>query len=472
MLEKKSYPVERILTHIAPHSDELDALELALMEGRDVFPGIGQAPVRLIDAGLHDRSGQNGNDRLIAEKTLCIGVNGGEFDEHGVPADKRQSHTAFSRMAVWLGLQDRPAIKTLIDYSLRMDRVVKNRTFKGSFEIPYLVKAWWVGGWSLAQVRDAYHIIFQATYRNLSGQASVAEPARGEFRKMIANWFVLRFAKKGEQKELLNRFTTGEEAALFLGQIREDVRPMISLDIRDTGVVGPKHDFEIEGVWEAMVRTGVPPADRARIIFASLNAKYIEQVAFLAACEEFKAKASDVKSEKHPYSVVVVRSDSGLMNRAVRFTDPDVDVLIQISSDNRYKVFDLHMRLNMAAVAMYLRIAENEQRGRRDRIPIEQLLADGTLTTVPECFFWEEGHGIFNGTHTARSTPVTSLFRRRIVTAVEKGLAFAEDRFRVFPNALNRKIKQQDKDRRKVERDRRDRRERRQDPQEQDQQQE
>lgn len=436
MLEKKPYPVEKIVTHIAPHSDELDAIELARTEeGREAFPGVENAPVYLIDAGLHEKGGRDGDVRLVEDKTFCPGVNGGEFDEHAVPAAQRRGHTALSRTARWLGLQDRPAIKAIIEYSLRTDRVrTDRRVFKGPFEIPHLVKAWWTAEFTLTQVLQMYHIIFCAIYANLSGSTPVAEPEPGAFRRLIAQWFVLRFGTKAQKSVLINQFSTGEEAALLLGRTGEDVHQILELDARDVQMVGPKFDFELEGIWEAMIRTGVPVADRNRVVFGSLNAKYEEQVAFLAACEELKAHAY-VPTEQSPYSVVIIKSDSNLMNRAARFTDPDIDVLIQFRTSGRYLVFDLHMRLEMNAVAMQLRIGENEVRGRTDHISIELLLSDGTLVQVPECFFWEEGHAAFNGTLTAKRTPVTKMNRHQIIKAVLNGLAFIDRRYGVMSKA-------------------------------------
>ena len=84
---------------------------------------------------------------------------------------------------------------------------------------------------------------------------------------------------------------------------------------------------------------GVPMQERRRFVLVSLRSKYKEQLIFCAARREFQEKMTSgearyLESDRSSYRGRPRRvRDSRLMNRAVRYEDPDCDVLVQRRSD-------------------------------------------------------------------------------------------------------------------------------------------
>ncbi len=422
MLPRRPYPVKLIATHYEPHEDELNNREQALCFGEQAFPGIRTADVILMDAGLHPETGRDGDYYLMTQQTLCDGICGGEFDEHG---KKGKIQSAAARMAAWLGRQDDPGLKPFLEFSLRADRHAGN----GPFELPNLIKSWHNDNLRLAAVISMYHTIFRSLYRKFSGAKPVARPVPGAFRKLLAEWFVERFTPQATHGTIFTKLKTGEEAAYLLQRNGDDVQPIISLDQReedaehgDKNVVGLKTDFDLEGIYEAMVCAGIPYDECRRIVFVSLNTKYKEQLDFLAACRDFKNDAAYLDAKRSVYRIAIITSDSRQMNRAARWLDNDVDVLIQRIPDGHVRIFDLRKRLNMNPVAAQLRMAEWHKRNKTQRLRMSALLSEGTLPYIRQWYNWQEGHGVFCGTNTAPRMACTWLTLDEVVGCVAKGL--------------------------------------------------
>lgn len=420
MLPKQPYPVDIIATHYDPHEDELNQREQARSFGKQMFPGICQAKTILMNAGLHLETGKDGDYYLTTQKTLCDGVCGGEFDEHDKKDGERCMQSAALRMASWLDRQNDPGLKPLLDFSLRADRHAGNSVF----ELPNLIKSWWNAGFRLNTVLPMYHTIFQSLYWKFSGGKLVAQPAPGEFRRLIAEWFAEKFGDH-DGKELCqaHKLDTGQKAAELFDQINDETWPIVSLDTRD-GAVGGKTDFDLEGIWEAMVQASVPAEERNRIMFGSLHAKYVEQLDFQAACREFSNNVAYLVPNRSVYRIGIITSDSRQMNRAARFCDMDIDVLIQFCNDGHARIFDLRKRLNMNPVAAQLRMAEWHKHGKTFQLSMRALLSEGTLRYIRQWFNWQEGHGVFCGTNTAPNMPCTWLTKDEIVSCVAKGLYY------------------------------------------------
>ncbi|MEK7638319.1 MAG: hypothetical protein AAB375_02760 [Patescibacteria group bacterium] len=441
MLTQKPYPVDMVVTHHEPHEDEMNANEQARLFGSELFPGIAKAPIMLVDAGLHLDDGHDGDWLLVNRRRLCTGVYGGQFDEHAISKAARVRHSASTRMADFLGRRNDPGLEPLLDYSLRVDRNAGSMPF----ELANLIKAWWGAGVALYDGMALYRLAFRSLYRMFSSMLPVSEVQPGAFRCLIAEFFVEEFAPKDQKRKLLGTFKTGEDAAVFFKQIGDEVQPVTTLDCRDAGA---KSDFDLEGIWGAMVMAGVPLQERRRFVLVSLRSKYKEQLDFLAARREFQEKMTSgearyLESDRSSYRVALVESDSRLMNRAVRYEDPDCDVLVQCRSDGSAAIRDLRKRLNINPVAAQLRIGDLQKMGRTRRISMADLLSEGTLPHIPSWFNWEEGHGVFCRTYTAKYTPVTRLTRGEIVTRVARGLSVAERDHRVRPiRALRVRLKQ------------------------------
>lgn len=435
MLEKRPYPVDLIVTHYEPHEDELLLREMALRFGKEAFPRIRNSRVDQMDAGLHPETGRDGDYYLVKHRTLCDGLCGGEFDEHDKKPSERKMQSAAARMASWLNIQNDPALKKLLDFSLRSDR----HTGNSSFELPNLIKAWNNAGFKLDNILWMYHTIFKSLYQKFSGKRPVANPAEGEFRRLIAEWFATNFGDHdGRNLCLWHGLDTGQKAAELFGQINnEDTWPIVSLDMRD-GAIGEKTDFDLESILEAMVQAGIPKEERNSIVISSLAAKYAEQCGFGRACLEFREKIRFLQRDLSVYKIGVITSDSRHMNRAARFEDGEIDVLIQFCPERHVRIFDLRKRLDMDYVARHLRINERDELVRMGRLPRKyisdsDLFSEGTLLYIQQWFNWREGHGVFCGTNTAPHMPFTCLSRGQITACVVNGVNDAYNMHHTIP---------------------------------------
>ncbi len=125
-------PINRIVTHVSPHLDEIFAIWLLRRYGEEQFPGVAEAPIVYWTAGMESRTwGDYWNSG-----TLLIGVGGGPFDEH--PGDgeaRKKNKTATSLVAEYLGLAEVEAFMQLMQY------VVKNdlQGSKNAFELGRMV---------------------------------------------------------------------------------------------------------------------------------------------------------------------------------------------------------------------------------------------------------------------------------------------------------------------------------------------
>lgn len=215
---------------------------------------------------------------------------------------------------------------------------------------------------------------------------------------------------------LSSRFPGGVEEG------NEEVAQIIKFSLREEEF-SKRSPYDLEGIWEALAVSGMPKERIRLIIFASLDAKCHEQKQFMAALDEFNAKAAYLNPRRAPYRVAIITSDNQQMKRAARIADSELDVLIQRRQSGRVNVFDLGQRLYMDPVVARLRIAEREKKSTRGpRLPMEVLLARGTLQQIPE---WFSFFGANNGTITAPNTPVTKLSLDEIVGCVAAGLVRA-----------------------------------------------
>jgi hypothetical protein len=426
MLPRKLYPVRDVHTHYAPHEDELLSRELALRFGKEKFPGIQGARIVLMDAGLHPENGHDGDHYLVTHGSLCIGVCGGMFDEHGKLLDSEQHmRSAAARMAAWLGVQDDPGLKPILDFSLRADRHAGN----GNFELPNLIKAWWNAGVRLEDGLSMYHAIFRSLYWKFSGFKRYASPRKGEFRRLVAEWFVKEFSNDRGATAACLKLKTGSDAAKFFEKIGDDTQTIRAFDRHDDS----KTDFDLRSIWEAMLWADIPSKERERVVFASLHAEYVRQLDFVASCSEYGREVAYLAdSRSSGYQVAIVASDSLQMHRVARHLDPDTDMLIQFRTDGHVQVFDLYNRLNVNAIAAQLRMAEWAKHNMRGRLSMDELLSEGTLPHIRQWFNWQEGHGVFCGTITAPHTPCTWLTRDEVVDCVARGLEVVRRNYRTM----------------------------------------
>lgn len=111
-------PINRIVTHVAPHLDEIFAIWLLRHFGEAEFPGVSSAPVEYWEAGMEET---NWRDHFAAG-TLQLGVGGGRFDEHPRPGrDRKEGHSATSLVATALNVASDEGLKRTLDYVITDD---------------------------------------------------------------------------------------------------------------------------------------------------------------------------------------------------------------------------------------------------------------------------------------------------------------------------------------------------------------
>ncbi|MCC6405402.1 MAG: hypothetical protein IT405_03375 [Candidatus Yanofskybacteria bacterium] len=427
---KQRYPVELIVTHVAPHEDELRAIAIGRRWGTILLPGFADALIGLVDAGLHSKRRWNGWDYLIHERTACVGVLGGPFDEHEEVFGDSARDNAATKMARYLGVAEFAGLQRMLAYSLGADRDAHD----SPFELASLIKACWGAEMELADVVGMDAIIFDAYFRLDSGEATAPIPD-GAFQRLMADWVVLRFGSSAPSE-----FRSVLDAAEAFGVVGDlGMAQILEFALRE-GKLSTKRPFDLESIWEALVAAKVPSERVRSIVFAFLTAKHHQQTQYMAARAAYAAEAKLV--EGCPYKIIVVKTDNSEMKHAVRSADTDVDVLIQVRSSGSINIFDLHQRLPMEYVLARLR--EEERRAKADPgepINLDVLRQPGTLKRVPE---WFGFYGCHNGTLTAPNTPVTRLSLGRIVDIVREGLsrAFAEQGVEPRARARERRAKE------------------------------
>lgn len=111
-------PINRIVTHTAPHLDEIFAIWLLRRFGKSEFPGVSTAPVEYWKTGMEKRTWQEHHD----SGTLLLGVGGGRFDEHPrAGKERKEGQASASLVATALGVINEPALRSLLRYVVDND---------------------------------------------------------------------------------------------------------------------------------------------------------------------------------------------------------------------------------------------------------------------------------------------------------------------------------------------------------------
>lgn len=104
--------IQKILTPTRPQPDTLVAIYIIKAYGESRFPGIGNAHIEITPIPpSHSESD------LEAAGILLFDLGGGRFDHHGKTPITTCSHL----VASYLGIQDDPSLKKLLDYAYRDD---------------------------------------------------------------------------------------------------------------------------------------------------------------------------------------------------------------------------------------------------------------------------------------------------------------------------------------------------------------
>lgn len=132
----KTKKFREIVTHVAPHLDEIVAVWLLRTFGEAKFPGIAKAKVTFWSTG-----GATPDGRTAAEYEqdgiILVGVGGGRFDEHPTETSARKEGAcATTLVAEALGVHEDPALEKILHFVVHND-------LKGSsqpFDLPSMVK--------------------------------------------------------------------------------------------------------------------------------------------------------------------------------------------------------------------------------------------------------------------------------------------------------------------------------------------
>jgi hypothetical protein len=113
-----SIPINTIVIFPRPHPDNIVAIMLLRLFGKEKFPGVENAKIDFISK-LPD--GKNADD-YEREGTLLIDMGGGKFDHHTQEGGKDNSgECATTLVAKYLGVDNDPALKKLLTYVKRDD---------------------------------------------------------------------------------------------------------------------------------------------------------------------------------------------------------------------------------------------------------------------------------------------------------------------------------------------------------------
>ncbi|MFA6552806.1 MAG: hypothetical protein WCT27_00020 [Patescibacteria group bacterium] len=108
--------VKKIVTHFAPHLDELLAAIIVRMYGKDALPGIETAPIEVRKGNTSVR--MDPTEYLRQYGHLMIGCGEWQLDEHG---DGNEAVCAADLVARELGVKNNPKLKRLLDFVRRED---------------------------------------------------------------------------------------------------------------------------------------------------------------------------------------------------------------------------------------------------------------------------------------------------------------------------------------------------------------
>lgn len=374
----EAFPVKVIVTHHCPHFDEILAIfvlwasELAWR----LFPGVESAVVKYWDAGTKTPDGRTGEQWLKESQTLCVGVGGGEGDEHpDQSSGKRRTvdECAATLIAKWVGVDTYPKLETLLAYAKANDlRREKKKTEKTKAK-----KADSKG--------DLATLVSRMHQFGFNSQA-------------VFDWAMLA---------ILAKFEECPQTA----------------------------DFSIEAI-ETLIRKRYP--ERADTWIAQLTElETRREKAWAEAKEEFPEKAKvfyytgrNYLGQKKKLRLVVIESDNPEMSRFVRSKEAlspegeDWRADVTVIKNSRGQVIMLGNGIRLPDVARVIKQAEAKVRGVACTVHWDKLGFEG------EHFGWHytnrQGDFLLNGGHSAPGTPPTRLSLERIAKLIILALSIDE----------------------------------------------
>ncbi len=112
--------IKKILTHEGIHFDEALALFILTNFPSEKYPGAAGAKVEFLsNGGMLDKTAEE----YRKEGILLVGIGGGELDEHATAnREGLANECAATLVAKAVGVENDPALKTLLEYAERIDR--------------------------------------------------------------------------------------------------------------------------------------------------------------------------------------------------------------------------------------------------------------------------------------------------------------------------------------------------------------
>lgn len=414
-MDRRVLPVKHIVTHAAPHSDELRAVWMARRWGRKQFPGIQNADIILVDAGSQPPRGLS-VEHWERQGYLATGVWFGAGDEHGLNAEKRKAHCAATLMADRMGIQGDTAIAAILKQEVPTDRSGSSH----AFDLSSLIKAWHTDGLHINQVISLFTTAADAQYAYLGGTLGT-EPDPQVFKRLALSWLAERTnfretdAKSALELARQLRVSGTVDLSEFLDFSRRVIKP------------GTVPWADLEGIAVAMEAAGETADDIRNFVYLNLDIKWRQRQRYEAAIDEFQIKGSFMTVGA--YEVAFIESDNDQMNRAVRHGAPEASIMVQRKSNGHTMIFDQHHRgghrMPMRPIIKRIREAEWKAKGRTKPLPLNLLISQGTTTSVPEWHLFE-GNDIFNGTVTAPNKPKTRLTGHQVMMNIKDALEWVQ----------------------------------------------
>lgn len=158
MIDFTGINFHKIAMQWEPHLDAIASAYLLMTRGESKFPGISTATIDFVRTAGVGIEGVHG-DAYLLKGVVPLGLGGGMFDEHAtLLEDRKQGDCALTRVARYLGVEEDPTFKKIMEYVRISDLKAQGHPF----DLAAMVKAM-----HLAHPNDAQTVIdwtFQALH--------------------------------------------------------------------------------------------------------------------------------------------------------------------------------------------------------------------------------------------------------------------------------------------------------------------
>ncbi|MBI4122118.1 MAG: hypothetical protein HY461_02195 [Parcubacteria group bacterium] len=373
------------------------------MYGEPVFPGVSQAKLEFIQDG--GRSFTKNGDEQLADGYLCIGVGGGELDEHEWNDRPRQKgECATTLVTKKLGLQDKPELRELV----RFVRANDTKGVGGPFTLNNLLTSmhrwqspedtgWWINA--------CYWAIITAAEE--SAAALFLPIGEQAFEKWHRNRFgVNHWQEVKALSQLYAHFERGGtggfsfELSSLLGMVAK------YFEEREA-------DFErwANLVFHSLYQDGLEFVEAEAIAKREL---YVEKVPL--GDGTFCVVAAFDHTNEALRKIAIMKS-YGICAGIVIQRNPETGSVQIYSKRDRVRASEFE------DVARVVRAWERAKRGNHQEVLFENLVAEGHDVPGAECwYYFRTGQMLLNGSRGAPEVEPTALIKQELLQAVRFGL--------------------------------------------------